>query len=120
MGNLLGMKIGRQLVDILAQLQNQLKLRFGDVQHHHMHLAAVFREMGRNLGADEGSRQMSDFQGTVDGVMVGDGDEVHATFPGSAVEMPGRCVALRDIELAHGPVGRFVGMAGVDMQICFV
>jgi len=76
--------------------------------------------MGRYLGADESSRQMADLQSSVDGVVIGDGDEIHAALAGDLVQMPGRGITLRNTELAHGPVGRFVGMAGVDVQVCFV
>lgn len=120
MGYAFCVKKSDQFMDILAQFQDRPELGFGDVQHHHMNLAAVFRKMGGDLGADEDSRQVADFQGAIDGVMVADGDEVHAAIAGGAIQVVGRGVAFRDIELAHGPVGRFVGVAGMDVQIGFV
>ena len=84
-----------------------------------MHLAAVFREVAGDLTADEGVGQVGYLQTAADHVVVGDGDVVHAARQCGLVQEPWRGVALRAVELAHGPVGRFVGMAGVDVQICF-
>ena len=80
-----------------------------------MNFAAILREMGRNFGADEGVLKMCYFQSSADGVVVGDGNEIHAPFTRYPVEIFGGCVTLRDTEFAHGPVGWFVGVARVNM-----
>lgn len=54
---------------------------------------------------------MGNLQTAADNIVVGDGDVVHAARQGGLIQMMGRGVALRAVELAHGPVGRLVGVA---------
>ena len=61
-------EIGGQVVNARSTLLNLPMLGFGDVQGQHMKLAAVFREIGGDFLADEGSRQMGDLQRTPDAV----------------------------------------------------
>ena len=98
------MKVSDHLVHVLAQLQNHLELGFRDMQHYHMHLAAVFREMGRDLRADERVWQVGNFQRAADGVMISNGNEIHAPLAGGPVQIVGRGVAFGDIEFTHGPI----------------
>ena len=65
---------------------------------------------------------MGYLQVAADGVMIGDCNVIHATFTGGSVEMQRGGIAFRAVELAHGPVGWFIGMVGMDMKIgaiCF-
>ena len=116
-GDLLLAEIVNQFVDILPERHDFPELSFSDVEHHHMHLATILREVSGDLGTEEGKRQMGYFPGAVDGVVVRDGDKIHPPGPGNVIESLGRGIALRAVELAQRPVGRLVGMAGMDVQI---
>ena len=119
-GDALPVEVGHHLVDVLAQFNDLTELSLGDVQHHHMDLATVLREIGGYLRTDEHPRKVGDLQGAVDAVVVADGDEIHPPAAGGLVEMIGRGKAFWAVELAHRPVGGLVGVARMDMQIRFI
>jgi len=75
--------------------------------------------MSGDLATDEGVWQMCYFKCAAYAVVVGYGDVIHPPRQSCLVEMPGRGVAFRAVELAHRPVGRFVGMAGVQVKVGF-
>lgn len=60
-----------------------------------MDLAAVFRKVGGNFIADESVRQVDNLQRSLDAIMVGDSDELHATTSGDLVDFPRLRVTLR-------------------------
>jgi hypothetical protein len=66
-------KIGYQIKDIFSNFPDLIMLGFGDVLGQHMHLATIFGEIRGDLLGDIGIRQMGDFKGTFDGVVVGYG-----------------------------------------------
>ncbi len=68
-------------------------------------------------GAAEGGIPSHITQGAGDGVVIGDGDEVHSLFARRVVDELRRGVALRTVELAQRPVVRLVGMARMYVQV---
>lgn len=119
-GDPLLVQVGGQLVDVFPDPHQVPEDALGDVEDDHVDLAVVLREVAGQLGAQEGPRQVGDLQGAADGVVVGDGDVVHPEFLGAVVDEAGGGVALRAVELAQRPVGRLVGVGGVDVQVGLV
>src|SRR5438105_4979764 len=76
--DLLGLKTSLQLKDIVANPHDIVVLCFGNVPNKNMNLARVLREIRCNLLADERVGQVLDGKATIDRVMIGDRDKVHA------------------------------------------
>ena len=102
--------VGPQLLDVGV-------LGFGDVVDEDVDLAPVFREIGSDLFADKGPRQMRDLEGALDFVVVRDGDERHAPPPRDVVEVKRLGKALGAADFLEKPLGRPRGMSRVYVQV---
>ena len=76
-GDALPPQIRHKVVYICSEARYFPVLRLGDVPGQHMYLAFIVREVGRDFLADERLRQVGDFQGPVDGVVVRYGYIIH-------------------------------------------
>jgi len=61
------------------------------------------RKVSGNLLADEGPRQVRNFQATIDRVMIGNGNVIHPTFAQLFVQVLWIGIAIGKIESAEKP-----------------
>jgi hypothetical protein len=94
-------------------------LRFVDAKSEHMHFAAVLREIGGDFFADERARQMGDFQSAVDGVVIGESDQVHPPFPGDLIDKQRLGKTFRTINFLQNPLGWSFGMFRMNVKVGF-
>jgi hypothetical protein len=106
-----------QGVDVVAQTLDLGVLRLGHSGDQAVDHAAVLGERHRHLRGQEDPRQVGDLEGTGDGVVVADGDEVHAPRAAGAVELERLGEALRRRDSAKEPLVRTVGVFGVNVQV---
>jgi hypothetical protein len=118
-GDTLTAQVSDHLIKVFPERHQLPEALLGNVQYDHMDLAVVLGEVAGHLGAHEGSWKVGDLQGSGYGVMVADGYIVHPQLAGGVVNETGRGVALRAIELTQRPVGRLVGVAGMNVKIGF-
>jgi hypothetical protein len=78
-------------------------------------LAGVVREISSNLLADEGPRQVRNFQAAIDRVVIGNGNVIHLTIAQLFVQLLWIRIAVGKIESAEKPLLRARTMARVDM-----
>ena len=119
MGDILLLEIVHHGIDVLPQFLDLPMLFLVDVIDQDMHLTAVLREIAGDFLADKGIGQVGDFQTTVDIVVIGDGNPIHATLFGDGIELFGFGVTFMTAELLQHPLGRAGGKLGVDMEIDF-
>ena len=106
-----------ELVDVLPRRQQVRELPLRDAEGDDVQAAAGLGQVGAQLGAQEGPRQVRDLERPGDRVVVGDGDEVHPASVCGLVDGLGRGEALGAADAAQQPARRGVGVAGVDVQI---
>ena len=111
------MKVSRQIEDVLPHLLDLPVMGLGDVVDQHMDLATRVREIRGNLLADKRPRQVGDFQRPVDGVVVGDGRQVHGPLFGDVVNLSRLCKTFRASQLLEHPLGGAFGKFGMDVKI---
>jgi len=112
-------KIGYQIKDIFSNFPDLIMLGFGDILGQHMHLATIFGEIGGDLLGDIGIRQMGNFKGTLDGVVVGYGHKGHTLCLGCVIYKNGFREAFRTADFLKNPLGRSLGKFGVHMKVYF-
>jgi hypothetical protein len=78
-------------------------------------LAGIVRKVSSNLLADEGPRQVRNFQAAIDRVVIGNGNVVHPTFAQLFVQVLWIGIAIGKIESAEKPLFRARAMSRVDM-----
>ena len=71
-----------------------------------MNFALVVRKEGRNFFADKYLRQVGYFQRAADGVVICDGDVVHASGPGDVVYLAGRSITFAAADFLQNPLRR--------------
>ena len=87
--------VGGAELDVAGVALQPLVVVGGDVVAEHVHLHGGFAAEARGeLLGDEHVGTVGDLQGAVDGVVVGDGHEVHAAALGQGVDLLGRGGAL--------------------------
>ncbi len=116
-GNARDGQVVHQVVDVFAQAGDVGVVRLGQVPGQHVDLAAVFGEIGGDFLADEGVVQVGDFKAARQGVVVGDGDQVHAPAAGDVVQRLGVGVAFRAAQLLQNPLRGAGGVARVHVQV---
>ena len=100
---------------VTAQDGDPLVLRLADVEDAEVDLAAAGQLAG-DLLAHEGLRERRDLEGPLDGVVVRERDEVHATPAGLLVDGARIGIALVTEVTEHGQVDG-PRPSGVDVQI---
>ena len=106
MGNALPHEIGHKLKNIVPQTRYFAVLGFSYIPGKHMDFALVIRKEGRNFFADKNLRQMGYFQRATDGVVICDGDVVHASGPGNVVYLAGRGITFAAAYFLQNPLRR--------------
>src|ERR1700682_1080163 len=76
-GDLTGLKVALQGEDVIAKDHDVRVLRLGDTPYENVNLARILRKISRNLLTDERIRQISNFEATVDRIVIGDRDVIH-------------------------------------------
>ena len=104
MGNALPHQVGNKLKDVAPKPRYLPVLRFRDIPGEHMNFTFVFRKVGRNFFADEGLRQMGDFQRASNGVVICNRNVVHAPGSGYVVNLAGRGVTFAAADLLQNPL----------------
>ena len=110
-------QVVHEVVDVLAQAGDVGVVGLGQVPGQHVDLAAVFGEIGGDFFADEGVVEVGDFKAARQGVVVGDGDQVHAAAAGDVVQRLRVGVAFRAAQLLQYPLRGAGGMARVHVQV---
>ena len=111
------MKIGGQFVDVVTDFLDFPVLGLGDIQGQNMQLAAVFREIAGDLLADKSTRQVGDFEGAVDTVVIADGHMRHPPSSGDVVDLQRFGKTLGAADFFEDPLRRSFGVLGMDMKI---
>lgn len=123
MGNniedILSIKVGHQVKDIFSNFLDFIMMGFGNVLGQYMHLATIFRKIGGDLLGDICVRQMGNFKGAVNGVMVGDRHKGHALCLGCVIHQHGFGETFRTADFLQDPLGRALGEFGMHMKIYF-
>ena len=117
MDNTLGLQIVHQVEYVIPAFLDVAMLTLVDVKRQNVQFAAVLGEIGCNFLADEGIRQVSDFQGPFDAVVIRNGDMGHAALAGDAVDLEGLGEAFRTADFFQDPGGRPFGMFGMHMAV---
>jgi hypothetical protein len=78
-------------------------------------LAGIVREVSSNLLADEGPRQVRNFQAAIDRVVIGNRNVIHPTFAQLLVQLLWIGIAVGKIESTEKPFFRAGTMPRVDM-----
>ena len=92
-------------------------LRLGNSPNQQVNLARVLREISCNLFADKSLQSISNRQTTVDGIVIGDCDEVHPTRAQLLIERNWLGAAVGEIKAAEEPFFRPSAKLGVNMKI---
>ena len=108
---------GHQVVDAGPRRSGRRERRFVDAQGHDVDALLVLREPGVELAAQEGAREVRDRQRAAQGVVVGDGDEVHAPGALSVVQLDRVGERLGAAQGADACVARRLGVSGVDVEV---
>ena len=114
-GNLFAGEVSLQLVDILPQGLNLLMLRLGNPPCEQLDAGSVFRKVRGDLLAEKRVRQMRDGQAALDGIVIGERDEIHPLRAKLVVERDGVRAAVGEIELLKEPFRRAVAGAAMEM-----
>ena len=78
--DLRALQVPLQIEKIFANAFDLAMLRFRNPPYQNVQLATVVREISGDLLADEGPRQVRNFQAAIDRVVIGDGNVIHPTF----------------------------------------
>jgi len=115
-GDLVLVQVGGARLDVAAVRLEPLMVLRRDPEAEDVHGLLLAAEPGGQL-RDERPRQVGDLERSVDGVVVGDGDEVHPARECEPVDLRGRSGALGQAEGAlDAELGRPRG-GGVAMQV---
>ena len=110
-------EVGLQIEDIFPQSGDFAVLCLGQIPHQNVHPAAVCGKIGGDLLAQKDAGQVGDFQRAIDGVVVGERDDIHAALAQQIVKRTGLRVAVGEIESPEQPIGRAVAEAGVQVEV---
>jgi hypothetical protein len=84
-----------------------------------MDLALVLREIRGKFSRQEGARQMGDFQGPLDSVVIGNGHEVHPAFPTETIDIQRFGETFGGSDATEEPFGWAIRVLAVHMEIRF-
>ena len=80
MSDLGTLQVPLQIEDVFADTFDIAMLLFRNAPYQNVQLAGIMRKVGSNLLADEGPRQVRNFQAAIDRVVIGNGNVIHPTF----------------------------------------
>ena len=115
--DLSGLQITLQRKNVVAQNHNVRVLRFGDSPDQEVDLASVAGKVGRDLFADERIRQVANLETTLDRVVIGDGDVIHAALAQLLIKPARIGVAIGKLQPAKEPFFRARAVARVDVEV---
>ncbi len=115
MSDLRTLQVSLQIENVFAHSFDIAMLLFRNAPHQNVQLAGVVRKVSSDLLADEGPRQVRNFQAAIDRVVIGNGNVVHPTFAQLFVQVLRIGIAIGKIESAEKPFFRARTMARVDM-----
>ena len=94
-------------------------LRFGKPPYQDVHLALIVGKICCHLLAKNHSGQVRNLQAAGDGVVIGDGYEVHADVAQTIIQLKRVRITGRKFKAAEHPVGSARAVTGMNMQIGF-
>ena len=74
------LKVPLQIEDVFANAFDIAMLLFRNPPDQNVQLAGVVRKISSNLLADEGPRQVRNFQAAIDRIVIGNGNVIHPAF----------------------------------------
>ena len=110
-------QIVHQIKHVVPALLDVGMLALGDIQRQYVQLASILGEIGGNLFADKGVRQMGDCQSALDPVMIRNRHVCHATRKGNSVNILRLCEAFRATDFFQYPGRRPLGVFGMNMKV---
>src|SRR5882757_5383887 len=111
MSDLGTLQVALQIEDVFTDAFDIAMLLFRNAPPQNVQLAGVVRKVSSNLLADEGPRQVRNFQATIDRVMIGNGHVIHPTFAKLFVQLLWIGIAVGKIEAPEKPFFRARTMA---------
>jgi hypothetical protein len=84
-----------------------------------MNLAGILRKISGDLLAKESVGEVANFQTTVDGVVVGDRDEIHFALEQLSMQLARVGIRIRKIKPPEEPFFRTRAETGVNVKITF-
>ena len=106
-----------QIVDILPLPLDLAVLRLIQAPDQEVDLAAVFGKKRADLLGKEDAGKLGDLHAALDGIVIGDGDEIHTAIPERFVKGARSGVAVRHVKAAQEPLRGTGAEAGVDVKI---
>jgi hypothetical protein len=97
------LQIPLEIEDVFADAFDIAMLLFRNAPHQNVQLACIMRKVGSNLLADEGPRQVRNFQAAIDRIVIGNGNVIHPTFAQLFVQVLWIGIAVGKIESAEKP-----------------
>ncbi len=110
-------KVTLEGVDGFAGFLDVCVLAFGDAPCQDLDFAAVFGEVGCYFFTDEDIWSVCDFEAAGDGVVVCEGDELHAALFEERVEIGGFSATGREVEAPEDPFSGAMAELCVDLEI---
>jgi hypothetical protein len=112
-------QIRHEIEDVSSNALNVFMSCLCDVVHRYVEFALVVWEISGNLFAEKTPVQVRDLQASVNGIMVGNGDQVHTSGFSNMIEMERIGEALRTVQFFQYPFGWSHGKLRMNMEICF-
>jgi hypothetical protein len=109
------LEVSLKIEDVFADAFDVAVLLFGNPPHQNVQLAGVVRKVSGHLLADEGPRQVRNFQAAIDRVVIGNRDVIHPTFTQLLIQLLWIGIAVGKIKSAEKPFFRTRTMARVDV-----
>ena len=109
------LQVSLQIENVFAHAFDIAMLLFRNAPDQNVQLAGVVRKVSSDLLADEGPRQVRNFQAAIDRVVIGNGNVIHPTFAQLLIQLFWIGIAVGKIESAEKPFLRARTMARVDM-----
>ncbi len=116
-GDRLLLQEGLEVENVLAQADDLAVLGLAQAPGEQIYFAWVLREISRNLLADKCIGIRRNRETALDGVVVGDGDEVHPGFLGAGVKIGRIGVAIGEIEPAEDPILGSIAEFRMEMKV---
>ena len=119
MGDVCALEIFLKGKDVVANDDDVVVLFFGNAPGENMNLAGILRKISGDLLANESVGEVANFQTTVDGVVVGDRDEIHFALEQLSMQLARVGIRIRKIKPPEEPFFRTRAETGVNVKITF-